>query len=394
MGKALSVPYHWRKMIAPVEVAPHEFVHTGPGTLGGRFLRMFWQPVYLLAGLRPGRAAPLRIMGEDFTVYRGEGGAPHVVAFRCAHRGTQLSTGWVEGDQIRCFYHGWKYDQTGQCVEQPAEDEGFAAKIRIRAYPTVEYLGLVFAYLGEGEAPPFPRYPQLEAEGVLETHGYIRECSYFNSIENNMDEVHIAFVHRSSSFTASGLNRFLPEISGQETDYGIIRYGSRPNGVTRVLHLVMPNLIVFQGVPSPEKGETQGADSFAWRVPVEDTVHRSFNLTLAHVAGEAADRFRERREQQKQLSGPPINELAESALRGDVHVDTFGARPDAVNIQDVVAQVGQGRIPERANDRLGRSDILVILLRKIFQRELQALAEGRPTKRWIQPERLEAAFGI
>ncbi|MFI5266307.1 MAG: Rieske 2Fe-2S domain-containing protein [Chloroflexota bacterium] len=390
------MPYHDLEHMSTVlqaAIAHDEFVHTGPGTLGGRFLRMFWQPVYLLADLKLGRAVPLRIMGEDYTLYRGDAGAPHVVAFRCAHRGTQLSTGWVEGDEIRCFYHGWKYDQTGQCVEQPAEDAGFAAKIRIQAFPTVEYLGLVFAYLGEGEAPPFPRYPQLEGEGVLETHSYVRDCSYFNSIENNMDEAHIAFVHRASSFTESGLNRFLPEISGEETDYGIIRYGSRPNGATRVAHLVMPNLIVFQGVPAPEKGELQGSDSFAWRVPVEDTFHRSFNLTLAHVTGEAAERYRERREQQK-VAGPSVNELAASALRGDVHVDTFGGRPDAVNIQDVVAQVGQGRIPEREHDRLGRSDILVILLRKIFLRELQALAEGRPTKRWIQPERLAAAFGI
>lgn len=379
-----------------VSVAPDEFVRIGPGTLCGRFLRSFWQPVYLLADLQPGRAVPLRIMGEDYTLYRGQGGAPHIVAFRCAHRGTQLSTGWVEGDEIRCFYHGWKYDQTGHCTEQPAEDAAFAAKIRIRAYPTVEYLGLVFAYLGEGEPPPFPRYPQLEVEGVLETHGYVRDCSYFNSLENNMDEVHIAFVHRASSFTESGLNRFLPEISGQETDYGIIRYGSRPNGVNRVAHLVMPNLIVFQGVPNPERGELQGADSFAWRVPVEDTFHRSFNLTLAHVAGEAAERYRERRakEREQQTVGPSVNELAESALRGEVHVDAFGDRPDAVNIQDVVAQVGQGRIPPREHDRLGRSDALVILLRKVFLRELQALAEGRPTKRWIQPERLDAAFGI
>jgi 5,5'-dehydrodivanillate O-demethylase len=374
-------------------IAADEFVRTGPGTPCGRFLRQFWQPVAVLAGLKPGRAVPLRIMGEDYTLYRGQGGAPHVVAFRCAHRGTQLSTGWVEGDAIRCFYHGWMYDASGQCVEQPAEDAAYAAKIRIRAYPTTEYLGLVFAFLGEGEAPPFPRYPQLEAEGVLEAHTYVRQCSYFNSIENNMDEVHIAFVHRASAFTETGLNRFLPEISGEETDYGIIRYGTRANGVSRVAHLVMPNLIVFQGPPAPERGELQGSDSFAWRVPVEDSLHRSFNLTLAHVTGEAAERYRERRARQRE-SGADVNELAESALRGEVHVDTFGDRPDAVNIQDIVAQVGQGRIPARENDRLGRSDVLVILLRKIFLRELQAVADGRATKAWIQPERLDAAFGI
>jgi 5,5'-dehydrodivanillate O-demethylase len=85
-----------------------DFAHVGPGTLAGRYLRRFWQPVYVAADLPPGWAKPLRILGEDFTLYRGEGGTAHVVAFRCAHRGTQLSTGWVEGDCLRCFYHGWK----------------------------------------------------------------------------------------------------------------------------------------------------------------------------------------------------------------------------------------------------------------------------------------------
>ena len=115
-------------------VTPRDFVHTGPGTLAGRYLRMFWQPVYYAVDLPAGRAVPIRIMSEDFTLYRGEGGTPHVVAFRCAHRGTQLSTGWVEGDCIRCFYHGWKYDGAGQCVEQPAEDAGFASKVKIKGY--------------------------------------------------------------------------------------------------------------------------------------------------------------------------------------------------------------------------------------------------------------------
>ena len=73
-------------------------VRTGPGTIAGRYLRSFWQPVALLKDLAVGRAKPLRVMSEDFTLYRGETGAPHLLAFRCAHRGTQLSTGWVEGE--------------------------------------------------------------------------------------------------------------------------------------------------------------------------------------------------------------------------------------------------------------------------------------------------------
>src|SRR5204862_7802724 len=121
-----------------------DFVHTGPGTLAGRYLRLFWQPVFRSQDVAAGRAMPIRVMSEDLTLYRGEGGGLHVLDFRCAHRGTQLSTGWVEGDTIRCRYHGWQYDGAGQCVGQPAEPAPFCEKVRIRSYPVQEYLGLIF----------------------------------------------------------------------------------------------------------------------------------------------------------------------------------------------------------------------------------------------------------
>ena len=136
-----------------------DFVHTGPGTLAGRYLRRFWQPVVRSQDLTPGKAAPIRVMSEDFTLYRGESGTTHALAFRCAHRGTQLSTGWVEGDNLRCRYHGWTYDSSGQCVHQPAEVEPFCEKVRIGSYPTQAYLGFVFVCMGEGQAPQLPRYP-------------------------------------------------------------------------------------------------------------------------------------------------------------------------------------------------------------------------------------------
>src|SRR5215472_6982885 len=163
-----------------------DLICTGPGTLAGKYMRMFWHPVYRAEDLPTGKAKPIRIMGEDFTLYRGTGGTPHMVAFRCAHRGTQLSAGWVEGDCIRCMYHGWLYDSTGQCLEQPAEQESFAKKIRIRSCPTEEYLGLIFAYLGEGKAPPLPRYPHFEKEGVLEVLPVqVWPCNFFQRVDNN-----------------------------------------------------------------------------------------------------------------------------------------------------------------------------------------------------------------
>src|SRR5918995_1602966 len=99
-----------------------DFVRTNADTLAGRFMRSFWHPIYRSKDLPAGRRVPVKIMGEEFTLYRGESGVAHLLAHRCAHRGTQLSVGRVEGDCIRCFYHGWKYESSGQCVEQPAEE--------------------------------------------------------------------------------------------------------------------------------------------------------------------------------------------------------------------------------------------------------------------------------
>ena len=94
---------------------------TGPETLGGHYMRLFWHPVLPRRRLEAGLGQADQIMSEDFTLYRGEGGRAQVVAFQCAHRGSQLSVGWVEDDCIRCRYHGWKYDATGQCIEGRGE---------------------------------------------------------------------------------------------------------------------------------------------------------------------------------------------------------------------------------------------------------------------------------
>ena len=370
------------------------FVHTGPGTIAGRYLRRFWQPVYVAERLKAGQAMPIRIMGEDFTLYRGASGAPYVVDFRCAHRGTQLSIGWVEGECIRCFYHGWKYDGAGQCVEQPAEGESFAAKVKIRSYPAREYLGLVFAFFGEGEAAPFRRHPQLEAEGVLDVSSYSRQCNYFNALENGVDQAHVPFTHAKSNFTKFGLNWDIPKITAEETDYGVAMYGTRANGMARVNHYLMPNVLYIKG--SPDEAAEMWRDAFAWRVPIDDVSHASFNISMLHITGAAVERYREQRRQRLAALAtlPGAREMADAVLAGKLSIHEIEDRPDIVNIQDHVAQEGQGAIPERDTERLGRSDTAIILMRKIWLRELRALSEGRPLKNWILPDDLAATSGV
>jgi phenylpropionate dioxygenase-like ring-hydroxylating dioxygenase large terminal subunit len=368
-----------------------DIIHTGPGTIGGRYLRSFWQPVAIAADLPAGRAKPLRVMSEDFALYRGESGAPQVLAPYCAHRGTLLSTGWVEGDALRCFYHGWKYAADGRCIEAPAEREGFAKNVCVRSYPTREYLGLIFAYLGDGEAPPFPRYSDLEDDGVREVDGYRRDCNFFNNIENQCDPVHVAFAHRTSAFTEGGL-KGVPLVSAEETEWGLALKAERPGIGVRMTQIGMPNILHIKSSPSGEGGGW--SDMFAWRVPIDDRCHNSFNIHLHRVSGEAAERFRTRRAARDTKGLGSVAELGAAIRRGEIHVEEVKDHPEIVGIQDDVAQLGQGVIADREHELLGRSDVGVVLVRRLWLRELKALAEGRPLKPWQWRSNIAATVGV
>jgi len=369
-----------------------DFVHTGPGTLAGRYMRTFWHPVYRIADLEPGHATPIRIMSENFTLYRGEGGVPHVVAFRCAHRGTQLSVGWVEDDNLRCFYHGWMYGPDGQCVAQPAEPEPFAEKVRIKSYPTQEYLGLIFAYLGEDEPPPLPRYPELEEPGLLLTETYSWPCNFFNSLDN--DPVHGAFVHRRPGLPRGEFHFNRP--SAEETAWGIAEHRVWPDGEFRISHKGLPN-VHYNMRNSGGDPESGWLEDLAWIVPVDDERFVKFGALLCHLQGEAAERYLERRTARLARMGEvPAIELAEEIMAGRGELEEVNqmrgdkARTQVTNVQDYVTQVGQGPIADHANEHLGRTDATVIMFRKLWQRELKALAEGRPLTQWVRTPDLRA----
>jgi len=376
-----------------------DFIHVGPGTLAGEFLRHFWHPVFRAEDLPSGRAMPRRLLGEDFTLYRGSGGQVHAVAFRCAHRGTQLSTGWVEGDDIRCFYHGWKYDPSGQCVEQPAEDAGFAAKVRIRAYPAQEYLGLIFAYLGQEPAPELPRFPEFEDEsqGVREAYTYTWPCSYFNALEN--DSFHGIWVHRDS-YIASGRTG-IPIVEVEETSYGYVTRARRPGAThwaASQTHFLMPDASHATRT-APELGKEAWRDALTWRVPVDDGHFSTFGVNMTHVSGEARVRYEERqRQKEKRDRGQTRPEpMAERVLRGELRIEDIQELEanygHLFNVQDYVAQVGQGVFACHNDEHLGREDVEVIMLRKLYRREMRALAEGRPLTVWKRPERLSVRVG-
>lgn len=377
--------------IARNQTTQSDYFSIGPDDLAGRFLRRFWQPIYLAEELSAGKARPVHILGENFTLYRGETGAPHLVGSRCAHRKLLLSVGRVEDDCLRCFYHGWKYDADGQCIEQPAEKQSFADKVKIAGYPTREYLGLIFAYLGGGDPPYFPTLDAFEGGGFVQTKESPRPWGYFNQLENSVDEVHFNFVHRRSKFTDVGLNDEIPDLSCNETDYGLIRIGQRGNNV-RKSHILMPNCM-YSMVYDDLKG---WSEHLSWRVPIDVGTHTSFVVDFIHKTGKDAEDYRRRKAQErtslKDLE--PAASIVEKIFAGDLSVDEVPDRPDIIYIQDAVALMGQEEARDRSEDILAASDRQVTLLRKIWSRELKALADGRPLKQWRIPRDLVPTKGI
>mgnify|MGYP003351524052 CR=1 FL=1 len=363
------------------------FEHTGPGTLAGRFMRSAWQPVHRSQDLPKGRAKPIRILGEDLTLYRGESGAVQLVAQRCPHRGTQLSAGWVEGDGIRCLYHGWKFSGDGRCVEMPSETDAFAAKVRIAAYPAREHLGLIFAYLGEGAPPPFPHIPGFEGEGIVETWVEPFPCNFFQCWENSFDEYHVQFTHRTGAMHP----RFpqLHRMDFEETPYGLLRRSHYPDGQVHESPFIMPN-ILRTPVPSPNALQGHGPklrESYLIKVPVDDENHLFFvTQQVALKAGEHEGYAKAYEAYLAQRAGArPPHELGLEILAGKLTLLDVKDHPYLAIIEDVVAQGGQGRIADRGAERLGRSDVGIIAMRKLWSREMKALAGGRAPKRWTYP---------
>ena len=363
-----------------------ELEHTGPGTLAGRYLRMFWQPIFLASNLLQGRPQPVRVMSESFTLYRGESGAPYLVAPVCPHRQTQLSVGWVEGENIRCFYHGWMFDGAGKCVEQPAEPKPFCDKVPIRSYPTRERFGLIFAYLGEGEPPEFPRFPEFEkSEGFLWTETVKRHCNFFQNLENAVDTVHVGFVHRTHSGSHDG--RFdSPLCYAEEGDWGVVYDTKRKSGAHRTTLIGMPNTFNLILLSFEDHAEAMWQEAVSWYIPVDDESHVTFMMRRFLVSNEEAqpiiDRIR------ATISGRTANheELARAILAGKLRLeDVDSASTDYFRLQDDIAQMGQGAITNRRFDRLGQSDAGVIMVRKLWTRELKALAAGEPLKQWRRP---------
>jgi len=356
-----------------------DFVRTGPDTIAGGYLRRFWQPIYVSEKLEKGSIVPIRILSEELALYRGESGKAHVITNECPHRLTILSTGWIEGETVRCRYHGWRFDESGSCVEQPAEPKPFCAKVpKLASYPIYEAHGLIFAYLGEGEAPEFRPLPGLE-EGAAEEWTVspsveMIPCNYFQSAENIMDDVHVNFSHRDHLVNTSARPYVPTKTWARETPFGLTHFLERGERTDR-LHFIMPNQCFLAHPLRSRRENTEfWFKALFWYVPIDDESHLHFLIMVYHT------------KRPERPEGTPVHEEIQAILSGKKSWQDVARHPDIIRIQDGVAISGQGKIVDRSRERLGTSDAAVILLRKLWTRELKALSTGKSVTPFGMPE--------
>src|SRR6266540_2327125 len=299
----------------------------GPGTPAGEMLRRYWWPVGFTEHVKE-KSSPtkVRLLGEDFVLFRDGGGRLGLVELHCSHRGTSLEYGRVEDRGIRCCYHGWLYDVNGRCLEQPAEpaDSTFKDRIQHPAYKAQEIAGFIFAYIGPEPAPLLPRYDLFFEESGERAIGAGTEyCNWLQRAENSVDQTHLVALH-APEYPHMALKR--PEIGWQQTVYGA-KITMHVPGVSKPKHShwVFPS---HTRHTTARKGRIPD-HAIRFRVPTDDAKTTTF------------------------------------WLRFTPHDEARGA------------QESQGDIYDRSKEHLGASDQGVILLRNMIKDSIDAVRQGK-----------------
>jgi phenylpropionate dioxygenase-like ring-hydroxylating dioxygenase large terminal subunit len=158
-----------------------------------------WYPILRADKLRQ-KPLRLRRFGQTLALWRDAQGRPHLFQDACPHRGASLSLGQVHGDQLACWYHGWRFDAAGACTLTPLEPPDSTRKDRIcvTSYPTEERGGYIWAFYGD----PAHRTPLTLVPYELEDprwsvfrQEYVWPTNWLNILDNVLDPLHAIFVH-------------------------------------------------------------------------------------------------------------------------------------------------------------------------------------------------------
>jgi 5,5'-dehydrodivanillate O-demethylase len=337
----------------------------GPGTPGGNLLRRYWHPVGTVPELEKEPVQPVRLLGEDLTLFKTERGEYGLVGDRCAHRAISLGYGIPQANGLRCCYHGWTYDTQGHVVDMPFEPA--CLPLKITAYPVQELGGMIFAYLGPQPAPLVPRWDVLVREDLdrlIEIHEL--PCNWVQCVDNAADPVHFEHLHAVfGNYQLKKLGRppsMFParhvRIEFDLFDWGFMKRrllegetAEEAGDEWKVGHpLLFPNILAVGGSRAP---------TLQFRIPRDDThtVQFAYRTTLRKPDAEPR----------------PI-----MATRPKLFADdgTLLQPADCVPHQDMLAWVAQGPIMDRTREHLVTSDQGVALYHQMLFDQMERVERG------------------
>jgi phenylpropionate dioxygenase-like ring-hydroxylating dioxygenase large terminal subunit len=387
------------------------FTRVGPDTAMGKLLRCYWFPFIFGNDLiRDGKPERVQLLGEDLLAFRDTTGTVGLIAERCPHRRASLYFGRNEECGIRCIYHGWKFDLSGACVDQPSEPEtsSFKEKVHIAAYPCVEHGGFVWTYMGPLPAPPLPRFEWMELPpDRIVASMRVQESNWGQALEGDFDQSHVSFLHSKldvrtaadASITTPLVDRIRfedrhPIFEIETTPYGLcIAAGRKAPGEQRYWRLtqhLMPNYSMTGPYgPNPKR---------FWRVwvPMDDRTvvvlgvmyhplraltddERAHELTRSSVSNIAPE-LRAPASSKPYGRFRPLASLDNDFMQDrDVQRTTTYSGIPEFWAQDAAMQVSMGAICDRTSEHLGTSDLAIIALRKRLLTAAKALRDHGTT---------------
>lgn len=396
------------------------------GTPMGTLLRRFWLPVLLSVELPKPDGEPKRItvMGEELLAFRNTEGKVGIVDQYCPHRGANLWLGRNEECGIRCVYHGWKFDISGQCVDMPTSypDLNAKDKMRIKAYPAREWGGMIWAYMGPPEKQP--ELPHVEWALVPPAHRFVskkwQDCNWVQALEGSIDTAHFTYTHlvfdkqeheeldvgkhlvRPIQRMTGDLVRWIaedprPVIAVEPHDAGLVVGGGRQTGTDdlywRIAQFLMP---IHTYAPSALPGQTIFGQTF---VPFTDRNCWIFTyawnperpLTEDEIKSYASGGaiFAEIDENYVPLRTKANNYLIDRrAQRTSSYMGIKG-----VSEQDAAVQDSQGPIADRTREHLGPTDLGIMRFRKLVMDQARELQKGNEPPAAACPDRYAVRSG-
>jgi phenylpropionate dioxygenase-like ring-hydroxylating dioxygenase large terminal subunit len=367
---------------------------TGPGTPGGKLFRSYWMPALLASELPAPECPPVRIklLSERLLAWRDSQGRYALTDEFCAHRGVSLWFGRNEENGLRCPYHGWKYDHTGQCIDVPSEPEesGYCSKIKLKSYPLVERGGVLWTYMGPPEQqPPLPEweFAMVPPDQTFTTKRW-QESNWLQAMEGGIDSSHVSFLHggalnkdplfKGAKGNQYNLNDRKPVFEVVESDGGLYigarRNAENGNYYWRITQWVMPSFTMIA-----PRGNHSVHGHF-W-VPIDDEncwtwsfdYHPTRKLKPEEVAAMkdgAGIHVKYVPGTFRPLANKDNDYLMdrEAQKRGDTYSGV-----DGIGMQDASLQESMGPIIDRTKENLVSTDNGIIMARHRLLRAVKAL---------------------